>query len=103
MVGRKLYVAEFESETEVLEDSGSYFSDESDTKAIDSVKLLHLQDVEYTKKSGAINFQIGLLNAPGCVISEKCKQHSAATDCFYNAEIQNELVWQIHLLTIKLY
>ena len=37
MVGRKLYVAEFESETEVLEDSGSYFSDESHTKAIDSV------------------------------------------------------------------
>ena len=44
MIGRDMYVDEFESEIEVSHDSESNFSDERDTKTIDSVVPDELSD-----------------------------------------------------------
>ena len=46
-----------------------------------------------------LNFQFCQLNTRGSVISENINSNSAVIDCFFDARILNDLVWQIHLLT----
>ena len=84
-------------------ESGSYFSDESDTKTKNIIKTvtwhklyikyLHLQCGIHLNEVMPFHFQFFLLNSHSCVISENINGNSTDIDCLFDAQIQSDSVW----------
>ena len=70
MIGSELHLNDSESEIEVFDNSGSYFSDESESKTIVSKQKVYTHQYKMHLKVKPFNFKFCLLNTSDCVISE---------------------------------